>query len=128
MLLDLRDGSISCRHLERLVVQCQHFDRQQSECFQFLSVDVVAIILCKAIDKEGTVISPEQHDGAVSARLALPLAGKTLLDNASAEISVDQAGVGPLKGSPERCIRDAFPCGKTHKGLGLEDAHRIADL
>ena len=90
---------------------------------QLLSIDIVPIVLCEAVDKERSRLSSEQHDTAKSARLALSLTSETLLDHTAAEIGVDEAGLRPSNGIAESGSRNTFLCREPGEGLGLEEAH-----
>jgi hypothetical protein len=66
---------------------------------------------------------PGRQQGRDSRRIGLPLPGYALLDEAAAQIGVDEATLGPFDGLAQTVVRDLLlPC-KARKPSCLEDLH-----
>jgi hypothetical protein len=116
MSVDLHDRSISHCRCEAGVIESEHLDGEQAEGLQFLPVDIVPVVLGKAVDEEGFLLSPEQHDATIPARPSLTLPGNALLDDIAAKIGIDQTCLGAADGLAKRRVVDILLRRETGKG------------
>jgi len=52
----------------------------------FVPLEIVLLVFCKAEDKESGFVRPEENDRAKTTRFPLPLASNTLFVNTAAEV------------------------------------------
>jgi hypothetical protein len=94
------------RPLDRLHARAQQAASDLAPILQFVRLDVVALALGEAV-QEHTARSPDQvgKDRPVAAPLTLAFARHPLLDQAAAEVGIDQPVICPHDGIPQHRVR-----------------------
>src|SRR6266851_4339105 len=90
---------------------------------QLVAVDVLALVLGERVEEHSPRSRPVGDQRAVAAGAALPAARDPLLDDAAAEIDVDQATPGALDRLSQATVSDSLTPRVAHQPFGFEDAH-----
>ena len=80
------------RESDCLFVIVQHPSSEILQSRDFVPLEIVLLVFCKAEDKESGFVRPEENDRAKTTRFPLPLTGDTLLVNAAAEVCMSYSG------------------------------------
>src|SRR5580658_5028499 len=107
--------------------QPKHVARCFFELLLFIGVDVLSLALREAVNEHRALTLLEQNDRAVAARFALPRSRDPLLDNPTAEISVQLPLFRACYRVQQNRVADLFPSGKPLKPSRLEDS-RLGQL
>src|SRR5665213_298121 len=93
---------------------------------QLFVIDVVAFVFGEPEQKD-CAIRPESDQHSKPASLTLPWPRDPLLDQAAAEIRIDQPTPCSFDRGHEAFIADSFALRKTGKSFGFENAHEHLD-
>jgi len=125
---------VICHLLQGFILQClsdpRFVGRQPgradlSQGQQFVRTDVLALILCEAIQKNRPSAGAISDDHLVTAGAALPGSRDTLLDDATTQIGIDKPTLRPLDGLPQAFVRNPFTPREPRKPLGCENPHGL---
>jgi hypothetical protein len=82
-----------------------------------------ASFIARTIEENRSVFHPVGNHHAVSAGSSLATAVDSLLDQATAEVGVDQPAFGAHNGFEKACVCDSFVPGESRKPSRLESLH-----
>jgi hypothetical protein len=85
------------------------------------AIDVVLAALCKAVEKTRKSSRPEGDDGSETSRFTLASSSHTLLDEAGAEICVDESARCLMDRITERIVANTVLARETAEYLCDED-------
>src|SRR5258708_3592171 len=83
---DFFERAVFERESDCFFVIVQHPSREILQSRDFVPIEIVLLVLCKAEDKESGFVRPEEDDRAKTTRFSLPLTGDTLFVNTTAEV------------------------------------------
>src|SRR5581483_2336066 len=111
------------RRLDLVLAQPQPGAALLAQVLELVVVDVVPVALGEAVEEHRPRAGPERDDRAEAAALALALAGHALLDEAAAQIGIDQALADIAHRLGQGRIVDPLPPLKPRERLALEHPH-----
>jgi hypothetical protein len=94
-----------------------------AQIFQFFRLDVLALVLCKAIQENGAAPFPVGDDHPITAGATGSRPGNALLDQAAAQICVDRTLCRPLDGLAQTRVGNLLLPGEPPEPLRLENPH-----
>src|SRR5260370_29376201 len=83
---DFFERGVFERESDCFFVIVQHPSSEILQSRDFVPLEIVLLIFCKAEDEESSFVRLEEDDRAKTARFPLPLTGDTLFVNAAAEV------------------------------------------
>jgi hypothetical protein len=100
--------------------------RDQSQLDEFIAGYIVQLAFGKSIQKHRSICGSKGNNHPITTRLARASTSKPELDEAAAQIRVDQSTLRPLDGFPQRFVRNVFASGKAREPSGFERSHTFA--
>ena len=82
---------------------------------QFVLTNALAFALGETIDKNGADLGAVGHQHAITARTSLSRTADALLDDAAAELSIDEASGRPVRCLNQAGIPNVLPPGEPRK-------------
>ena len=87
---------------------------------ELVRVDVVALTFSEAIEEDRKMPGAKSHQASIAAASALSGPGNALLDQAFAEIGIDEAAPSPFDSFAKPGVINLFPTRKTREFLCFE--------
>jgi hypothetical protein len=97
----------------------------RSQRKHFIGANILPVAFGKRREKHRQIPRPKGNDGAVSARPSLALPRDALLDEAAAQIGVNQAALCAFYCLAQTGVHDLFVPGKPREPLRFEDPNLV---